>query len=513
MKQNKLTFDTENLVVHWLEISIEGLYDLEEIQALANYFDKKLELNSTFRESAKRSSQSLISRPANKFNVLFVQTCLKYWSGTKLIFSGENGTHFYKLVQEKKVDWEILKLGSLSLSRFDVYYFEKINDSDESSVKYFLQDCVKNLEEKRKNISYSLSYGKKKGGYLLRIGSRQSSKHLRIYQKRDGLEFELEIKKQETKKRGSFLFSNQLEKFEDSSIRCYYEYLWNYLIFENPFTEWLVVGGRKLRMTRFLSDSLALSYLKPKLARNIYQNFDKKPETFCFIQLLSFLDQRKDKIQILERSLGFVKMNFQAEDFFNFIGISLDKMDARKLAKIADIMHQQSPRMTVFSETPVEKRFQSKSILADIKFTKIRKGPFIGEMVLAEEVYQYRYPFYLPESLLFLPTYNDYYRNYTVKIKLLFIESYSSSAVEKRMPIKDFLSQFHRSNQKIAKIKKDILIIFNDLQKKDLIDSRFKLISKTGKEIKLTKLSTSRFTEYDTICFYEKIQSKEIKLN
>jgi hypothetical protein len=81
------------------------------------------------------------------------------------------------------------------------------------------------------------------------------------------------------------------------------------------------------------------------------------------------------------------------------------------------------------------------------------------------------------------------------------------------MPIKDFLSQFHRSNQKIAKIKKDILIIFNDLQKKDLIDSRFKLISKTGKEVKLTKLSTSRFTEYNTICFYEKIQSKEIKLN
>ena len=48
MKQNKLTFDTKNLVVHWLEISIEGLYDLEGIQALANYFDKKLKLNPTF---------------------------------------------------------------------------------------------------------------------------------------------------------------------------------------------------------------------------------------------------------------------------------------------------------------------------------------------------------------------------------------------------------------------------------------------------------------------------------
>ena len=84
-----------------------------------------------------------------------------------------------------------------------MYYFEKINDSDESSVKYFLQDCVKNLEEKRKNISYSLSY------QILRIGSRQSSKHLRIYQKRDGLEFELEIKKQ-----FSFFKHNKFQMFD-----------------------------------------------------------------------------------------------------------------------------------------------------------------------------------------------------------------------------------------------------------------------------------------------------------
>jgi len=145
--------------------------------------------------------------------------------------------------------------------------------------------------------------------------------------------------------------------FEDSFIRCYYEYLWNYLVFENPFTEWLTVGGRKLRMNRFLSYSLALSDLKSKLARDIYQNFDKNLETLCFIELISFLDQRKDKIQILERNLGFVKIHFQAEDFFNFVGISLDKCDTRKLAKIMDIMHCQSPRLTVFSQTPVEKKF------------------------------------------------------------------------------------------------------------------------------------------------------------
>lgn len=95
-------------------------------------------------------------------------------------------------------------------------------------------------------------------------------------------------------------------------------------------------------------------------------------------------------------------------------------------------------------------------MLANIEFTKTRKGPFIGEMIIAEEVYQYRYQYYLPESILFLSIYNNYYRNYMVKIKLLFIESYSSSEVEERMPIKAFLNQFHRSTQKIAKIKEDI---------------------------------------------------------
>ena len=79
-------------------------------------------------------------------------------------------------------------------------------------------------------------------------------------------------------------------------------------------SRWGRVGGRKLRITRFLSDSLVLSYLKPKLARNIYQNFDKKPETFCFIQLLSFLDQRKDK-KVIKIEVNDVVYKLQNSNF------------------------------------------------------------------------------------------------------------------------------------------------------------------------------------------------------
>jgi hypothetical protein len=56
-------------------------------------------------------------------------------------------------------------------------------------------------------------------------------------------------------------------------------------------------------------------------------------------------------------------------------------------------------------------------MLVNVEFTKIKKEAFTGEIIVAEEVYQYRYPYYLPESILFLPTYNDYYRNYMVHLR------------------------------------------------------------------------------------------------
>ena len=59
MKENNLSFETEKLVVDWLEISIEGLYDLEEIQVLANYFDKKLEFNFCKQNQSKKQKNEL----------------------------------------------------------------------------------------------------------------------------------------------------------------------------------------------------------------------------------------------------------------------------------------------------------------------------------------------------------------------------------------------------------------------------------------------------------------------
>lgn len=65
-------------------------------------------------------------------------------------------------------------------------------------------------------------------------------------------------------------------------------------------------------------------------------------------------------------------------------------------------MHNRSPRIKVFSKTSVEEKYKSKLMLANIEFIKTWKEPFIDEMVIAKKVYQYRYPYYLSESLLLL---------------------------------------------------------------------------------------------------------------
>ena len=43
-----------------------------------------------------------------------------------------------------------------------------------------------------------------------------------------------------------------------------------------------------------------------------------------------------------------------------------------KFTKIVDLFHGGSPRLTVFSKTPVEKKFKNKSMVVDVEFTKIR---------------------------------------------------------------------------------------------------------------------------------------------
>jgi hypothetical protein len=79
--------------------------------------------------------------------------------------------------------------------------------------------CQKiHAKSKRRHASWSQN----SKGLILRIGSRQSSNYCRVYQKNNGLEFELEMKKGMVKSVQEFLFSDRIEEFEDTLAKHFY---------------------------------------------------------------------------------------------------------------------------------------------------------------------------------------------------------------------------------------------------------------------------------------------------
>ena len=135
----------------------------------------------------------MIFKTENQFQALFYIPNLKpknYWTGTVLSFSGQNAAYFYKAIKTKKVDWDRFDQPSINLGRFDLYYFRKPKSADQNDLlELFMEESCQKIHAKSKRRHASWSQNLK--GLILRIGSRQSSNYCRVYQKNNGLEFEL----------------------------------------------------------------------------------------------------------------------------------------------------------------------------------------------------------------------------------------------------------------------------------------------------------------------------------
>jgi len=85
MTENKLSFESKNLVVDWISLKFQDL-DNRTMMQIANYLFK-LGFNS-YQESeklAKPIKESILFSPENKFEVLFVSQA-PHWDGTVLHF-------------------------------------------------------------------------------------------------------------------------------------------------------------------------------------------------------------------------------------------------------------------------------------------------------------------------------------------------------------------------------------------------------------------------------------------
>jgi len=218
MTQNKLTFQSENLVVDYISFKFQKLENSTQ-RKIADYLFK-LGFNS-YQESgklAKPIQEPIFVNKNYTYKVIFVHQA-PFWEGTVLHFSGYNASVFYSLVQKQLIDWTIFSAGVLS--RFDLYYSREKKRDDKISHREFLQGCQKQLEQTNKNVQLE----KNSKGCILKIGNRKSNHYSRIYEGRNSLKFEHEMKGKFLQNCHSLLVSNNLKNFEQELTNHYFHYL------------------------------------------------------------------------------------------------------------------------------------------------------------------------------------------------------------------------------------------------------------------------------------------------
>ena len=457
---NQINFQSENLVVDWISFNIKGLTDPEPI---AIYLSESFGFNSIITKGSKRKSESLVSKFENQYQVFFKQydynpELKSFWARTKVNFSGDNATYFYSLIKEKRVDWNIFDLRYTTLSRFDLYYFRKPKPTDQKDhVELFMDQCCQKILAKSKRRHASWSRNSK--GLILKVGSRQSSNYFRVYRRPNGkdIRFELELTKSVVKNFEFYLFSNQFEKLEELLSIYFYKQALTTFVMDSCYTDWLRESFRKIRSTQTYENCLITTYL-----RNIpLETLEKQRFLYQLLQLLSYIRTLESSVNWISNE-NYRMISFRVSEFLEFLGKK--KTNYYQIRKVVDFLKSLQRLPPVLEDFSTE---SFRSILI-FPYLEVRKEKSWNvELAIAEKVYFYRYPFYFPQEFL---TYDN---AYDLRAKIFFLLSFSTTSLNKEFQIQEVLDQVGISRQKITRLRKSVVTIFENAQDLKLIEPRF----------------------------------------
>ena len=155
MSKNKLSFESENLVVDYISFNIDGYVQITYLRKIASYLFESFSFNATFRRDQLNQREIFFSNDKNSYEVSFRHydynpKAKSFWEGTKVDFTGENATYLYSTIKQQKFDWKIFDLTNLTLARIDVNYLR------ESKIIELFSN-FSNWFEKRKLCSFFVS--------------------------------------------------------------------------------------------------------------------------------------------------------------------------------------------------------------------------------------------------------------------------------------------------------------------------------------------------------------------
>lgn len=265
MNQNKFTFESENLKVDYITLNIENVLDRKDISRISSYLSNSLKFDSDMKDNETGQIEKLYYNPRNKHRLLIEKYDSKFkWVGILIKFLGDNAKQFFKFIKLQKVDWEIFKKNSVSLSRFDLCYF-RTNDltHNRKLFEQFIVDSRSQILNSTNTRHLSLKDNTR--GKILKVNRRSNSFHYRVYEKHNGVRFELEMKKRQTKLVQDYLFNNKLQKFEHELTRTYYQYSERLFPLDNSHTDWVVDFLRRYPEKEIPINCLLTSYLENRI--------------------------------------------------------------------------------------------------------------------------------------------------------------------------------------------------------------------------------------------------------
>jgi hypothetical protein len=138
-------------------------------------------------------------------------------------------------------------------------------------------------------------------------------------------------------------------------------------------------------------------------------------------------------------------------------------------------------------------------IIPQVEFERCPRQKYLMANVwVVEDLFYYQHPFILP----------DFFRQKLTKseleVRLKLIQIFTSVSIEKVIDIKSFFNSYSStlSNQQKTKIKKSFLELIKVLEEHQLIESKYKIISK-GRFLDASELTIKNISE--GFIFYERL--------
>ena len=466
-----ITFDLENLIVDWISFNINGLTSKDDVKRIASH------LSSHFTPSIVMGDNSKIAFSGfkNKYHVSLRQYTQTNWVGTQVIFSGKNAAYFYKLIKTQKFNWRIFKVDqcTLSLGRIDLC-FSIANGFNftRKSFDTFLVDS-RHKTQTQTNTRY-IKLANFPEGRMLKINRRNNSLHYRVYQKNETVRFELEFKHRQTKLVQDYLFNNKFDIFEDKLVNQYFKFSGRVLDVDSKYSDWIVdFQRRNQQLNNYNNPSLLTSYLDHGIG-----NQEEEDRLFHLLQFLSFvrslaLDPYKDCKKHRIKRQFYYSLKFPLSKFVKFTGIKISNHSERKnLIGYFEKLQKLDP---------IVKRFSNHSFRSYVCFPYVSCDNPSGvcweiDLVVAEELFYFTYPFQLPKSFLSSTHINDR------RLKLRFLKSLAVSSREKVLDIEEFFNRINVPNNQLIKIKRDIIQLLDELVENSIIQNKIEIMLKSGKK-------------------------------